>query len=91
MIYDPDIANQKSTVAINLKDIERIEIIYEDDSDVWERLSRGNVTDVMQEKTPYQMQSHGLLKAEKFKPLDIELMTGKKQSSSNINTSRDEK
>lgn len=57
VIYDPDIANQKSSVAINLKDIERIEIIYEDDSDVWERLSGENETDVSQEKIAYTKRS----------------------------------
>lgn len=36
--YDPEIDNRKTTVAINLKDIERMELIYEPDSEVWKRL-----------------------------------------------------
>lgn len=37
-IFDPEIGGLYSSVAINLKDIERIEIFYEKDSDVWEKL-----------------------------------------------------
>lgn len=38
-LYKSDIGDIKSVVTINLRDIERIELIYEDDSMVWERLS----------------------------------------------------
>lgn len=37
-IFDPDEENLKSVVALNLKDIERIELIYEDESKVWHNL-----------------------------------------------------
>lgn len=37
-VFDPDAENYKSTVAINLRDVERIEIIYEEDSETWKRL-----------------------------------------------------
>ena len=39
VLYQPDSGDIKSVVIINLKDIERIELIYEDDSEVWGRLS----------------------------------------------------
>lgn len=39
LVYDPDGSELKSVVAINMHDIERIEIIYEDDSKVWKSLS----------------------------------------------------
>lgn len=39
LIYDPENFNLKSSVAINLRDVERIELIYEKDSEVWKRLS----------------------------------------------------
>lgn len=38
VIFDPDKDNLKSSVVINLKDVERIEIVYENDSEIWERL-----------------------------------------------------
>lgn len=37
-IFNPKAGELNSSVAINLKDIERIEIIYEKDSEVWKRL-----------------------------------------------------
>lgn len=37
-VFDPDAGNYKSTVAISLRDVERIEIIYEEDSETWKRL-----------------------------------------------------
>lgn len=36
--FDPESDNLNSSVAINLNNIERIEIIYEKDSEVWKRL-----------------------------------------------------
>ena len=39
IIYDPKKENHKSTVMINLNDVERIENIYEDNSKVWKQLS----------------------------------------------------
>lgn len=39
IIYDPKKENKKSTVMINLHDIERIENIYEENSEVWKHLS----------------------------------------------------
>lgn len=38
-IFDPAEGGLYSSVAINLKDVERIEIIYENDSKVWEKLN----------------------------------------------------
>lgn len=38
VIYNPKDGNLCSSVAINLRDIERMEIIYENDSEVWKRL-----------------------------------------------------
>lgn len=43
-IFDPEESGLKSSIAINLNSIERIELIYEDDSEVWKRLS-GSETD----------------------------------------------
>lgn len=40
IIFYPDTKNLKSSVAINLKDIERIELVYENDSEVWKRLMK---------------------------------------------------
>ena len=37
-ICDPDKANLKSSVVIPLSNVERIELIYEDDSKVWEQM-----------------------------------------------------
>lgn len=37
-IFNPKAGGLNSSVAINLKDVERIEIIYEKDSETWERL-----------------------------------------------------
>lgn len=37
-IFDPDEKNLKSVVVLNLRDIERIELIYEDESKVWNNL-----------------------------------------------------
>ena len=37
-IYDPDKANLKSSVVIPLSNVERIELIYENDSEVWEQM-----------------------------------------------------
>lgn len=39
ILYKSDIGDIKSVVTVNLRDIERIELIYEDDSMVWKRLS----------------------------------------------------
>lgn len=39
ILYDPQKDNEKSTVMINLHDVERIENIYEDNSKVWKRLT----------------------------------------------------
>lgn len=39
IIYDPQKDSHRSTVMINLNDIERIENIYEENSEVWKRLS----------------------------------------------------
>lgn len=39
IVFDPDKGKLKSSVAITLKDVERIEIIYENDSETWERLN----------------------------------------------------
>ena len=39
IIYNPQEMNKKSTVMINLHDVERIENIYEDNSKVWARLT----------------------------------------------------
>lgn len=38
-LFDPEAGGLCSSVAINLKEVERIEIIYEDDSKVWEKLN----------------------------------------------------
>lgn len=37
--FDPGHDNLKSSVVINLREVERIEIIYENDSEVWNRLT----------------------------------------------------
>lgn len=37
-IYDPDKGGLKSSVVINLSNVERIELVYEDDSKVWQRM-----------------------------------------------------
>lgn len=42
MVFNPKAGDLYSSVAINFKDIERIEIIYEKDSKVWERFVKGN-------------------------------------------------
>lgn len=39
IIYNPQKENKKSTVMINLHDVERIENIYEENSEVWKRLN----------------------------------------------------
>lgn len=39
LLYDPQKSNTKATVAINLHDVERIELIYEDNSKVWKYLA----------------------------------------------------
>lgn len=39
IIFDSKEASYNSVTTVNLKDVERIEIIYEDDSEVWKRLS----------------------------------------------------
>lgn len=39
VIFNPGENGLKSTVALNLRDIDRIELIYEEDSEVWQRLS----------------------------------------------------
>ena len=39
VIFDPDDEGLKSTVAINLHNIEYIEIMYENDSNVWKRIN----------------------------------------------------
>lgn len=39
IVYNPETDGLKSTVTINLHDVESIELIYEDDSEVWKRLS----------------------------------------------------
>lgn len=38
ILFDPETDDLKSSVAVNLKDVERLEIIYEGDSDVWKKL-----------------------------------------------------
>lgn len=38
-IYDPSNCDLKSSVVINLSNVERIELIYEDDSKVWQRMN----------------------------------------------------
>ncbi len=38
-IFNPNDHNIKSSVTINLNDVESIEIIYEDDSEVWKQMS----------------------------------------------------
>lgn len=40
VVYNPENDGRKSTVVINLRDIERIEIIYDDKSDIWEKLNK---------------------------------------------------
>lgn len=40
-IFDPETGGLCSSVAINLRDIERIEIFYEKDSDVWKKAKYG--------------------------------------------------
>lgn len=37
-IYNPEEANLKSTVMINLRDIERVEFIYDDNSKTWKKI-----------------------------------------------------
>ena len=44
VVYNPDDGNLKSVAMISLKDIERIEVIYENDSRVWKKLT-GNSLD----------------------------------------------
>lgn len=39
-IFDPEAGRLYSSVAINLKEVERMEIIYEKDSKVWEKLNQ---------------------------------------------------
>lgn len=41
-VFDPTAGGLCSSVAINLKEIERIEIIYEKDSEVWKKANWGN-------------------------------------------------
>lgn len=38
IIFKPDDNDMKSSVVINLRDIERIELIYEQDSEIWKRM-----------------------------------------------------
>lgn len=38
IIYDPEEADVKSSVVIPLSNVERIEIVYENDSNVWKRI-----------------------------------------------------
>ncbi len=40
--YCPSDHKQKSMVALNLRDIERIEIIYDNNSEVWKRFNNGD-------------------------------------------------
>lgn len=40
VLFKPDNNKIKSTVIINLQDVERIECIYNDDSEVWKRLNK---------------------------------------------------
>lgn len=44
ILFDPEADDLISSVAINSKDVERLEIIYERDSDVWKKLI-GNPSD----------------------------------------------
>lgn len=41
-IFDPDKSNMLSTVVINLRDIERIQLDYERDSEVWKRFCKND-------------------------------------------------
>ena len=43
VMFCPTDDNYKSTVMINLRDIDRIELIYKDDSDVWKRFMRETI------------------------------------------------
>lgn len=38
--FDPEKSDQKSTALLNLSDIERIHLIYEDDTKLWEKFNR---------------------------------------------------
>lgn len=49
-IFDPEENDLCSSVAINLREIERIEIIYEEDSEVWKRLIDNDNKETTQEK-----------------------------------------
>lgn len=44
-IFDPDKSDMLSTVVINLKDVERIQLQYEKDSAVWERFCKNDKLD----------------------------------------------
>lgn len=45
VIFDPDKSDMLSTVVINLKDVERIQLQYEKDSAVWERFCKNDKID----------------------------------------------
>lgn len=50
-IFDPDKSNMLSTVVINLRDIERIQLDYERDSEVWKRFCKNNENIVNEKET----------------------------------------
>lgn len=52
-LFDPDKGGLNSTVAINLRDVERIELIYEKDSEIWKRLTKQKSERRKEEKHNY--------------------------------------
>lgn len=42
VVFDPDEENKKSTVLLNLRDIERIHLIYEDNTNLWNKFYKFN-------------------------------------------------
>ena len=66
IIFKPDDHNLKSSVIINLQDIERIEMIYDKNSKLLDELSL-NSKDIFKTQFP------------PIKPFDIERMTGQPQ------------
>lgn len=51
-----DFNKQKASVVINLRDVERIEIIYEDDSEVWDLLNQDNII----QDTIHKIEKHSM-------------------------------
>lgn len=51
VIFDPDKSDMLSTVVINLKDIERIQLQYEKDSAVWKRFCKNDEKDIREKET----------------------------------------